>query len=237
MPERTALASIEWAGTRAAVRDVTCPAGDGAILEMIGQADKTGIDCPLGWPDAFVDFVAAHRSGHVALPRDGSGTEWRRELTMRRTDLFVRDKLRLVPMSVSADRIAHVALRCAVLLAKLAASGHPVDRSGAGPVVEVYPAASLRSWGLRHRGYKQPGPADVLAAAVDDLLAAVPWLDCGPYGETIRRSHDAFDAVVAALTARAASRGQTCRPTGDDLAAARTEGWIAVPSSPIGQLI
>jgi hypothetical protein len=62
-------------------------------------------------------------------------------------------------------------------------------------------------------------------------------LDCGPYEETIRRSHDAFDAVVAALTARAASRGQTCLPAGDDLAAARTEGWIAVPSSPISQLI
>jgi predicted nuclease with RNAse H fold len=237
MPERTALASIEWAGRRAVIRDLICPAGDGVILDAIGQAGKTGIDCPLGWPDAFVDFVAAHRSGHVALPRDGTGTGWRRELTMRRTDLFVRDKLRLVPLSVSADRIAHVALRCAVLLAKLDASGRPVDRTGAGAVVEVYPAASLRGWGLRHRGYKQPGPPGVLATAADDLLAAAPWLDCGPHGETIRRSHDAFDAVVAALTARAASRGQTCPPGEDDLAAAATEGWIAVPSSPIGQLI
>jgi len=237
MPERTALASIEWARRRAVIRDLVCPAGDGVILEVIGQADKTGIDCPLGWPDAFVDFVAAHRSGHVTLPRDGTGSGWRRELTMRRTDLFVRDKLHLVPLSVSADRIAHVALRCAVLLAKLDASGRPVDRTGAGPVVEVYPAASLRGWGLRHRGYKQPGPPDVLAAAADDLLAAAPWLDCGPHAETIRRSHDAFDAVVAALTARAAIRGQTRRPAGDDLAAARTEGWIAVPSSPISQLV
>ena len=237
MPERTALASIEWAGRRAVIRDLICPADDGVILEAIGQAGKTGIDCPLGWPDAFVDFVAAHRSGHVGLPRDGTGTGWRRELTMRRTDLFVRDKLHLVPLSVSADRIAHVALRCAVLLAKLDASGRPVDRTGAGPVVEVYPAASLRGWGLRHRGYKQPRTPEVLAAAADDLIAAAPWLDCGPHGDTIRRSHDAFDAVVAALTARAASRGQTCPPGEDDLAAAATEGWIAVPSSPIGQLI
>jgi predicted nuclease with RNAse H fold len=237
MPERTALAVIEWARTGAAVRDVVYPADDSVILEVIGQAGKTGIDCPLGWPNAFVDFVAAHRSGHVALPRDDTGTGWRRELTMRRTDLFVRDKLHLVPLSVSADRIAHVALRCAVLLAKLDASGRPVDRSGAGPVAEVYPAASLRGWGLRHRGYKQPRTPDVLAAAADDLLAAAPWLDCGPHEETIRRSHDAFDAVIAALTARAASRGQTCLPGEHDLAAAVTEGWIAVPSSPISQLI
>ena len=237
MPERTALASIEWAQTRAVVRDLACPADDGVILEAIGQAGKTGIDCPLGWPDAFVDFVTAHRSGHVTLPPDGTGTGWRRELTMRRTDAFVRDQLHLVPLSVSADRIAHVALRCAVLLAKLDASGRPVDRSGAGAVVEVYPAASLRGWGLRHRGYKRPGTPDVLAAAADDLLAAAPWLDCGPHEETIRRSHDAFDAVIAALTARAASRGQTCPPGEDDLATAATEGWIAIPNSPIDQLI
>jgi predicted nuclease with RNAse H fold len=237
MPERTALASIEWARTRAVVQDLVCPADDDVILEAIGQAGKTGIDCPLGWPDAFADFIAAHRSGHVALPRDDTGTGWRRELTMRRTDAFVRDRLGLVPLSVSADRIAHVALRCAVLLAKLDASGRPVDRSGAGAVVEVYPAASLRSWGLRHRGYKRPSTPDVLAAAADDLLAAAPWLDCGPHEETIRRSHDAFDAVIAALTARAASRGQTCPPGGDDLAAAATEGWIAIPASPISELL
>jgi predicted nuclease with RNAse H fold len=236
-PERTALASIEWAGTRAVIRDVVCPAGDDVILEVIGQAGKTGIDCPLGWPDAFVGFVAAHRSGHVALPPDGLGAGWRRPLTMRRTDVFVQEKLRLVPLSVSADWIAHVALRCAVLLAKLDASGRPVDRTGAGAVVEVYPASSLLGWGLRHRGYKQPRTPDVLAAVAGDLLAAAPWLDCGPHEETIRRSHDAFDAVIAALTARAASQGQTWPPGANDLAAARTEGWIAIPNSTIAQLI
>lgn len=78
---------------------------------------------------------------------------------------------------------------------------------------------------------------DALASITDDLLAAAPWLDCGPYEETIRRSHDAFDAAIAALTARAASLGQTSPPGEDDLATARTEGWIAIPDSPISQLI
>jgi len=48
MPERTALASIEWARTRAVVRDLVCPADDDVILGAIAQAGKTGIDCPLG---------------------------------------------------------------------------------------------------------------------------------------------------------------------------------------------
>ena len=84
-------------------------------------------------------------------------------------------------------------------------------------------------------GHSAGEPWQELAA--DDLLAAAPWLDCGPHEETIRRSHDAFDAVIAALTARAASRGQTCPPGDDDLAAAATEGWIAIPHSPISQLL
>jgi len=71
---------------------------------------------------------------------------------MRRTDLFVHEQLHLTALSVSADRIAHVALRCVVLLAQLEAAGDPVDRSGSAPVAEVYPAASLRSWVLTHRG-------------------------------------------------------------------------------------
>ena len=54
-------------------------------------------------------------------------------------------------------------MRGAVLLAKLGA-GLPVDRKGAGAVVEVYPAASLLSWGPRHLGHKQRRMAEALAA-------------------------------------------------------------------------
>ena len=36
---------------------------------------------------------------------------------------------------------------------------------------------------------------------------------------------------------RAASLGLTCPPGDDDLAAAATEGWIAIPNAPISRLI
>jgi predicted nuclease with RNAse H fold len=231
------VATIEWAGARAVIRDVCCRADDDAIVSVIDRAGKTGIDCPFGWPDAFVHFVAAHHSGHASLPHSQTGAGWRQELTMRRTDAFVHDKLRITPLSVSADKIAHVALRCAVLLARLDAAGRPVDRSGAGPVVEVYPAASLRSWGLYRPGYKQAAKPDVLGCLVDDLRARAQWLDCGPHEQVIRRSHDAFDAVIAAMTARAAAQDQTFPPGRADLAAALAEGWIAIPNSPIGRLV
>jgi predicted nuclease with RNAse H fold len=234
-PERTALVSVEWTADRAIIRDVAFPADDTVILRAIDRADKTGMDCPLGWPIAFVEFVAAHQAGHVGIPGDEPG--WRHSLTMRRTDVVVHQQFRLVPLSVSADRIAHVALRCAVLLAKLDAAGRSVDRSGSGPVVEVYPAASLRCWGLYQPGYKQPAKPEALDQVVDHLLAAAPWLDCASYEQAIRRSHDVLDAVIAAMTARAAAQGQTFQPGETDLAAARTEGWIAVPDSPISHLL
>ena len=103
-------------------------------------------------------------------------------------------------------------MRCAGLLAKLASRGQPVDRGEAGAVVEVYPAASLKCWGLAYRGYKQPRNTQALRALMDDLQAAARWLDPGHHQGLCRSSHDAIDAVVAALTARAAAQGQATRP-------------------------
>jgi predicted nuclease with RNAse H fold len=235
-PERTAVARIEWSGGRATICDVTCGADDSAIVAAIAQAQKAGIDCPLGWPGEFVAFVAAHQAGHVTVPGGVTGRQWRSRLTLRLTDRVVHAQTGLTPLSVSADRIGHVAMRCAGLLGELARQGRPVDRCGSGTVVEVYPAASLKTWGLPYRRYKRPGDAGALAGLVDELLAAAPWLDSGGTESLCRRSHDATDAVVAALTARAASRNLTSPPTADQEAAARTEGWIAVPTAPLSRL-
>ncbi len=233
-PERTAVATIKWTAGRAVVEDVARPADDKVILQAVKRADKTGIDCPFGWPAAFVSFVTSHHAGHVSICADEPGS--RRNLTMRRTDVFVHEQLGPTPLSVSADRIAHVALRCAVLLTKLEAARGPVDRSGSGPVAEVYPAASLRSWGLDHHGYKQQTKTDALGRLVDHLLNEAPWLDCTTHEQALRRSHDIFDAVIAAMTARAAALGQTLPPAEDELAAAGAEGWI-IPDKPIAALL
>jgi predicted nuclease with RNAse H fold len=89
-------------------------------------------------------------------------------------------------------------------------------------------------WGLAHRGYKRAGLASDL---VSSLLAAAPWLSLGQFESLCRRSHDALDAVVAALAARAAATGRATRPTPAQLPTATVEGWIALPTCPLIDLV
>jgi predicted nuclease with RNAse H fold len=230
------MATIEWLPNRAVVRDLVIDVGDVQIVKASQHADKIGLDCPLGWPEPFVALITAHRSGLVPLT-DGAGAQWRRRLAFRLTDEVVREETGIVPLSVAADRIAHAAFRCARLLAMLAADGHDVDRCGGGGIVEVYPAATLRRWGLTHRGYKGRGQEVQHADLVTGLCAAAPWLELGASEAPCRRSHDAFDSVIAALCARAAAIGKVTWPNDGQRVAARTEGWIALPTCQLAGLI
>lgn len=234
--DNTALARLEWGTDVCSVRGIDCVCDDGMLVDALLAAGKAGVDCPLGWPVPFVEFVAAHRAGNVDVPVGTRGRDWRRNLALRLTDRVVHDRTGLTPLSVSADRIGYAAMRCAALLARLAAVGRPVDRCGTGVVVEVYPAASLKLWGLPYRRYKRPHELDGLGRLVDGLQAAAPWLDLGSHEPLCRRSHDAFDAVIAALTAGAAFRGLTTTPGEDVIETARSEGWIALPTSPLADL-
>ena len=103
-------------------------------------------------------------------------------------------------------------------------------------MAEVYPAASLKLWGLPYRGYKQPRNLGVLSELVTALQAAAPWLELGAHDRLYRTSHDALDAVVAALTARAAALGLTLRADPERQPQASREGWIALPTVPLTKL-
>jgi hypothetical protein len=231
-PRTTAVAWLEWSADRAVLTRLEVGCGDDLILEAVAEADRAGIDCPFGWPDAFVDFVTDHRA--AALPPRGVDRSHRRDLTLRLTDRIVHARTGLTPLSVSADRIAHPAMRCAGLLAQLAENGHPVDRSGAGKVAEVYPAASLRCWRLDPRGYKRAANVEKLGALVTELRRHTdPWLDLGPFEHLCRHVDDAADALVAALTVRAALTA----PDASQRTAAASEGWIGLPETPLADLL
>lgn len=231
-PAKTALALVEWTGGAAVVRALRLGATDDEIIAAAKGVGRIGIDAPFGWPVGFVDFVAAHHAGHPPAMSLASRAD-RRPLTKRRTDLVVQQSTGIVPLSVSADRIAHVALRCAGLLARLGEAGVDVDRVD-GTAVEVYPAAALRRWGLPYRGYK--GGAAGLAASVRAVEAAAPWLDLGRFGQVFAATDDAFDSVISALIARAAAIGRTVAPTIADRVVAVNEGWIHLPDGPLAEL-
>jgi hypothetical protein len=160
MPEGTAACRIDWLKNRAVARLAESRCDDEKLDKLIGEAAVVGMDAPFGWPKAFVDAVA-----------DWKTTVWsknvRRRFRFRATDLYVQNRLQIWPLSVSTDRIALPAMRANALLTR-----HGVkDRSGGRSkkkaltrrrtpeFLEVYPAASLKRWGLPHRRYKLMDPS------------------------------------------------------------------------------
>jgi predicted nuclease with RNAse H fold len=240
--KKTAAAVLEWGGGTARLVHLALGVGDAEIVRLFGSSDMTGIDCPVGWPDAFLPFIAGHLAFDAHPVLDHDGIEGRRLLAYRDTDRFVTARTGLIPLSVSADRLAHPAMRCAVIQAKIALAHGPQARDGSGRLAEVYPAASLKSWGLLARGYKGRGGAETqrLAELLDGLQQAAPWLDLAGNEDRLAASDDLFDALVASLTARAVALGSTLRPGAGDARAARaarTEGWIHLPLGGLGGLI
>jgi predicted RNase H-like nuclease len=237
-PPNTAACEITWTAQRAHARLYADHLDDGRLLTLIETADKVGIDCPFGWPLPFVNAVAIHANAAAWPGRGQLGSRHRQSLRYRLTDKVVHQQVGIWPLSVSTDRIGVTAMRCAALLDALAAAGHPVDRAGGGRVVEVYPAAALKHWGLPHQGYKKQEGAIVRAQALDRLGAMIPTLILdGVTLDRCRQSDDAFDALVCALVARAAGLGLTTPPApGEQAKRAQVEGWIHLPISDLPDL-
>ncbi|RVW05979.1 DUF429 domain-containing protein [Rhodococcus spongiicola] len=235
-PARTAVAIIGWDDGSARVLDFRLGATDDDLVEVVFGADKCGIDAPFGWPDAFVDFVLAHRSRQGLVELELGSRSGRLPLVRRRTDRVVHEVTGIVPLSVSADLIAHVALRCAGLLARLDVAGADVSRID-GTVVEVYPAGALQQWGLPFRGYKGSANRTTRASVLETFCERIPRLQLGDLRAACEASDDAFDAVVAAVVARAAALGRTRLPETADRDVAAREGWIHLPDVPPANLV
>ena len=223
-PPNTAAAVVAWEEGSAVVQPPRLRCTDRdliGLLEDLEPGERAGVDCPFGWPIPFVEALSAHTAGGPWPGRDLDSGEHRAELRMRRTDVVTHRAMgpgSRPPLSVSFDKLGATTARWAHLADALAARGRPVERTGAGPVVEVYPAAARRRWGLgRERSMKE-------------LFDAVPGLSCSAdVRAQYERSEHAFDALIAALVARAAALGLTPMPGDEDLPAAQVEGWIHLP--------
>jgi hypothetical protein len=217
---------IEWRVSEAAVIETRSSVEDMHLLELIQRGDKVGVDVPFGWPDAFVKGVSAHHAG-----RGWPAKVLRTAAYYRATDLFVIERTKCRPLSVAADRIAVPAIRAARVFARLARRSEPVLRDGKGKIVEVYPAAALRVWGLTWKGYKGAKNRKTLCELSGNLTSqTAKWLRIPAEVQVLFKEADhLFDALVAALVARAAAVGLCEDVPLDQAGRARREGWIAVP--------
>jgi predicted nuclease with RNAse H fold len=229
---RTAICSIRWEDGFAEIEPLgAAGASDAEIRSHIDDADRVGVDIPLGWPATFIEALSRHHRGDTwTAPTDAEGMG---ALRLRETDRWVTRQARRAgepgarchPMSVSTNLIAIPAMRMARVLG-------PIDRSGRGQVVEVYPAAALFVWGLPYRRYKGADPAHRATrdALVQGLKDMAPWLRANAaHWDVIRANDHVLDAVIASLVARAKACG-LCDESYDAASDnARSEGWIALP--------
>ena len=201
---------------------------DDSLLALAQGRAKVAIDAPFGWPREFVDALNAHRRFEPwPAPDDGLPDAFRAALSFRATDRVVMHTRR--PLSVSTDKLGVTAMRCAYLLHRWSSAGEAVDRSGAQRFVEVYPAGALVRWGLDGSGYKGADKG-ALGVLVQQLFASLPQLTLSLRDRALcERVDDAFDALVAALVAQAASLGLTDGPPRNRLERAQEEGWIHMP--------
>lgn len=222
-PKDTAACLVEWhPDGRILAREPVPGCADSTLDRLIAQADAVGIDAPLGWPAAFTAAVTRWTATTWNNP-------FRDTVRLRLTDLEVRRLTRLLPLSVSTDRIALPAMRAMALLAR-----HGVtDRSGGGgKFFEVYPAGSLKQWNLPCRAYKGARNLAARRRLLHALRRLLPALRLEP--AAFAADDHAFDALIASLTARCAATGLAFAPDNAQRGLARSEGWIHLPSAPPG---
>lgn len=179
-----------------------------------------GIDAPLGWPGPLGRSLVAHRAGDEITVAPN-------EFFRRATDRFIQHRIGKTPLDVGADRIArtaHAALRILGELRRLLGQPIPLawssDLSEKVSAIEVYPAATLVSRGVRSKGYKKPGNFQERKEIIHSLAHELDFV--AP--SSLEQSADALDAAICMLAAADFLKGHAMPP--EDLETARSEGWI-----------
>lgn len=195
-----------------------------------GSQGLLAIDAPLGWPRAMRSLLDANAGESLTPPVDEA------DRFLRRTDQLVRYSTGKVPLSVGADRIARTAEESLITLGAIRNSTrlplplawHDEPRAD-WSVIEVYPAASLAA----HAGPIRPVPTRFTAGGLRShgLQARVGLIEAAIGGTDVAKaemlkSPHVTDACLAVVAAQDFLRGHVQLPRGEDVAAARREGWI-----------
>lgn len=193
-------------------RDYVPKAGHGALLERVMSLPHPGRPFPSG-PQLIATFAPALAPNGRKLYREI-------EQFWRAQGLNVRSTLWWKPRGGAPMTAA-----CLTLLAR---AGRPIwpwaDGREPGLLVEAFPAAQLKQWGLPFQKYSGTGPA-----ALDNrrrLLRALSGkVDLGAWKKTLLACADPLDAVLAAFAGIAVHTGRLTRKPEKRY---RLEGAIAV---------
>jgi predicted nuclease with RNAse H fold len=201
-------------------KEASAAARVAAWLEDASVPTVLAIDAPLGWPGALGRALSNHRAGdEITAPAN--------ELFRRATDRFIQQHLKKTPLDVGADRIARTAHAALRILGELRRRlGKPIPLAWSGEVqgvaaIEVYPAATLISRGVRAGGYKKPANEQERSEIIQALSRE---LDLGTHAVVAQTNADALDASICVLAAADFVLGHAAPP--EDQNAALSEGWI-----------
>ncbi|MCA9838436.1 MAG: DUF429 domain-containing protein [Trueperaceae bacterium] len=212
--------------------EVMEPASTDALAQIIslnlakGKKILLALDAPLGWPSALGQNLAEHQAGAVISIEAN-------KLFRRDTDEFVRARIGKQSLDVGADRIARTALSTLKIISeleKVVSQAIPLvweaNFSENIGCIEVYPAATLKAYGLPNTGYKK-NTANELEQRKIILEELSPRLAFAGDSENVLlgRDHD-FDATLCVLAAYDFLQDNCYFPT--DLKLAQKEGWIWV---------
>lgn len=228
MAQNTGCCEVQWNDSTATVTRLTTSLDDFEFIRLATSVSKLGIDVPLGWPTPFVDAVVMH-SRDGCWPEEYSHSEVE-TYRYRQTDFWARKILKSPPLlSVSTDRISIPTMRAAAVLSRLP---NRVARDGSGVVVEVYPAGALRQWGFQPNRYKGRKNLEGRLELVGQFLEETDgWLQIDVASRDLCLADDnAFDALISALIARAASTNLVEPIPVGQYDVAIQEGWIALPT-------
>lgn len=226
-PKKRGVAIAHYESGKCTVSKISTGLNDAQIADLVIQSNQEyghvllALDAPLGWPSDLGVTLANHSAGQpLNLPSN--------KLFRRETDNFIKKTYAKQPLDVGADRIARTAHSALSLLSnnsEVLGGSIPLawnhNFSGVA-AIEVYPAATLVSYGLPASGYKKVADQSVRQKIISGLQQYLSI----PNIEPMLHNADALDAVICVLSGKDFLDGNTFEPVNQETA--EKEGWIWV---------
>ena len=184
----------------------------GALLLMVGRAVCDGRPFPRA--QAYLAALGRELSPHGQKEYRETESAWIKK------GLNVRSTLWCGPRGGAAMSSA-----CLTLLNRAKCPVWPFSPADNSPLlVEAFPAAQLKVWGLPHQKYNGSTP-DAVLNREKILKALESRVEFGDFQKVMADNADALDAVIAAFAAIAVTENQV---SGNVPEISASEGWIAV---------